>query len=398
MFLRLTTAVCSLGILVGGLQAAAPDTDAILASGKFGEGITALEEHLMQNPKDDSARFGLATVQFVEAVQSLGRKLVAYGPQTRGTAELEAIFGKPSKPEKLLTYPRLREILNEWLQDLTRIEAILAKIDSNDVKLPIHVARVPLNFARDGVQALTLVPLLNTVGQPTPADVVINFDRADVDWMRGYCHLLSAFCEVALAYDAQELFDVFSHRIFAYAETPHKFLKEQPRSKGGWFDFEEIADIFGAIHTIRFPIKEPKRMATALSHIEQTLALSRSMWTFILAEKDNDREWIPGPGQTSVLGVGVTQEMVDHWIIALDETESILKGKKLLPFWRGKLTNGVNLRKVFLEPRNLDMVLWVHGAAATPYLEEGAITRPDTWEKINRVFNGQFLAFGIWFN
>lgn len=398
MFLRLTTAVCSLGILVGGLQAAAPDTDAILASGKFDEGITTLEEHLKQNPKDDSARFGLATVQFVEAVQSLGRKLVVYGPQTRGTAELDAIFGKPSKPEKLLTYPRLREILNEWLLDLTRVEATLAKIESNDVKLPIHVARIPLNFAREGVQALTLVPLLNSLGRDAPADVVIEFDRADVDWMRGYCHLLAAFCEIGLAYDAQELFDVFSHRVFTYAETPHKFLKEQPRRQGGWLDFEEIADIIGAIHMIRFPVKEPKRMEAALGHIEQTLALSRSMWKLILAEKDNDHEWIPGPGQMSVLGVGVTQEMVDHWIIALDETESILKGKKLLPFWRGKLTNGVNLRKAFLEPRTLDLVMWIHGAAATPYLEAGEITRPDTWEQINRVFRGQFLVFGIWFN
>lgn len=390
--------VCLLSILAGQLQAAAPDADAILASGKFADGIKTFEEHLTQNPKDDSARFGLATVQFVDAVQSLGRKLVVYGPQTRGTAELDAIFGNPSKPEKFLTYPRLREIMNEWLQDLTRVEATLAKIESNDVKLPIHVARVPLNFARNGVQALTLVPLLNSLGRESAADVVIHFDRADVDWMRGYCHLLAAFCEVSLAYDAQELFDVFSHRVFAYAETPHRFLKEPPRGKGGWFDFEEIADIVGAIHMIRFPVKEPKRMAAALGHIEQTLALSRSMWKLILAEKDNDHEWIPGPGQASVLGVGVTQDMVDHWVIALDEFEAILKGKKLLPFWRGRLSNGVNLRKVFLEPRTLDLVMWVHGAAATPYLEEGEITRPDTWGQINRVFRGQFLAFGIWFN
>ena len=387
-----------LGFLAGQLRAAAPDTDAILASGKFAEGIKSLEDHLKQNPKDDTARFGLATVQFVESVQSLGRKLVVYGPQTRGTAELDAIFGKPTKPEKLLTYPRLREILNEWLLELNRIEATFAKIESNDVKLPIHVARVPLNFARNGVQALTLVPLLDSVGREAPADVVIAFDRADVDWMRGYCHLLAAFCEIGLAYDAQELFDVFVHRVFAFAETPHKFLKEDQRPQNGWFSFEEIADIIGAIHVIRFPLKEPKRMTAALGHIEQTLTLSRSMWKLILAEKDNDREWIPGPGQTSVLRIGVTQEMVDHWIIALDEAESILKGKKLLPFWRGKLTNGVNLRKVFLEPRTLDLVMWVHGAAATPYLEEGEITRPDTWEQINRVYRGQFLAFGLWFN
>ena len=90
--------------------------------------------------------------------------------------------------------------------------------------------------------------------------------------------------------------------------------------------------------------------------------------------------------------------MVDHWLRALDETEQIVQGKKLLPFWRGKPTRGVNLRKVFLEPRQLDIVLWIQGTAATPYLEEGELTQPDTWQQINRAFGGQFLGFGAWFN
>ena len=90
--------------------------------------------------------------------------------------------------------------------------------------------------------------------------------------------------------------------------------------------------------------------------------------------------------------------MVDNWLKAVDEVELILQGKKLLPFWRGKLTWGVNLRRVFLEPTQLDLVLWIHGSAATPYLEEGDLTRPDTWQQFNQSFGGQLLGFGFYFN
>ena len=122
------------------------------------------------------------------------------------------------------------------------------------------------------------------------------------------------------------------------------------------------------------------------------------MWKRVLAETDNDHEWIPGPKQKGAINIPVTQEMVDNWIVALDEAERILQGKKLLPFWRGKPTRGINLRKVFLEPRPLDIVLWIQGTAATPYLEEGNLTNPDTWQQVNQAFGGQFIGFGFWFN
>jgi len=37
---------------------------------------------------------------------------------------------------------------------------------------------------------------------------------------------------------------------------------------------------------------------------------------------------------------------------------------------------GVNLRRVFTEPREFDLVLWVQGTAAVPYLEAGEVTTP----------------------
>jgi hypothetical protein len=296
----------------------------------------------------------------------------------------------------------LRKINQEWLDDLARIEATLAMITSEEVKLPLHVGRVSMNLGTAETRSLTLLPILQqfrlgTAGRE--ADFVIAFDRADVDWMRGYCHLLSALAEMTLAYDGQELFDISAHRLFQHAQIPHPFLLEPNRPRnGGWFQFEDIADAVSMIHMLRFPLIEPERMEAALMHIEQTMALSREMWERVLAETDNDREWIPSPKQKGAINVPVTQDIVDNWLVALDEAEQIVQGKKLLPFWRGKASRGINLRRVFTEPRQLDIVLWIQGTAASPYLEEGDLSQPDTWQQVNRAFGGQFLGFGIWFN
>ena len=90
--------------------------------------------------------------------------------------------------------------------------------------------------------------------------------------------------------------------------------------------------------------------------------------------------------------------------LALDEFEQILKGKKLLPYWRGKKTTdrGINLRRVFTEPRTFDPILWVQGTAATPYLEKGTLTK-FTNGRFQEQLNGRFggyglIGFGLWFN
>jgi hypothetical protein len=135
---------------------------------------------------------------------------------------------------------------------------------------------------------------------------------------------------------------------------------------------------------------------------------SRASWTRILAESDDDREWIPNPTQTGVIpGVRINREMIDGWHGFLDECENLLTGDKLVPFWRGykerpeealAAGRGVNLRRVFLEPREFDLVLWITGTGATPYLEEGKLADPEVFQRLTRIFGGEFIGFAIWFN
>ena len=107
------------------------------------------------------------------------------------------------------------------------------------------------------------------------------------------------------------------------------------------------------------------------------IALSHESWKFILAETDDDHEWVPNTKQHSVMPNGtVTAEMVKGWFEFLDEAQAILKGEKLIPFWRKGPTSGVNLKRVFTEPRTFDLVLWVQGTAAAPYLKTAHARAP----------------------
>ena len=162
----------------------------------------------------------------------------------------------------------------------------------------------------------------------------------------------------------------------------------------------QIRDLVAMVHLVRLPVVEPARLKSALTHMEAMIVLSRSSWKFILAETDDNLEWVPNPKQGSVVpNVRVTAEMVEGWTGFLDEFEAVLQGKKLAPSWRGKQPKrGINVRRVLIEPRTLDLVLWVQGAAAAPYLEAGEVSLVETWNRFNRSFGGNFIGFALWFN
>ncbi|NBC95729.1 MAG: hypothetical protein GVY27_05165 [Deinococcus-Thermus bacterium] len=171
------------------------------------------------------------------------------------------------------------------------------------------------------------------------------------------------------------------------------------------FDAAVLADAIALIHTIDWPLAEPERLTRALDHLETTVALSRASWTAILAETDDRREWLPNPRQTGIIPsrpggppVAVSEAMIEEWFLLLDEVEAILAGRTLVPYWRVRDGRGVNVRRVLVEPRPFDLILWIQGAAVAPYLEEGTLSRGDTWRRIAGAFGGRFLPFAVWFN
>lgn len=379
-----------------------PLAEKYLLSGQLAEGQRALEAELQKNGSDDQARFGLGVVQFLRAVEHLAQSLHRYGlrsdrGQQMGIPFLRLPVPANEHPEKL-TYAASRKILEELIADLQAADTTLGGVKSAEVKLPLHLVGVRFDLDGNGAPEEPLLTVLSRYmggrdGIRPSEDLLITFDRADVAWLRGYSNLLMAFAEVALAHDGQQLFDHAAHLFFSNVEAKYPFLQDKENDMP-W----DIVDAVALIHLMRLPVCEPARMKTALAHLEQMIVLSRESWKFILAETDDDHEWIPNPKQHAVVGVGVPQEMVDGWLNFLDEAEKILNGKSLIPFWRGHETRGINLKRVFTEPREFDLVLWVQGTAAVPYLEAGSVTDKGVWERLQRVFRGEFIGFALWFN
>ena len=383
------------------------DIEQYLINAQFQPGQEALVAKLQQNENDDNTRFALGVVQLMGAAEKLMQSLYRYGLQQNGITQFFPILRLPvpiNPQPQPVTYNDTRNILQELLNGLTQVKDTLEPIKDNKVKLPLRIGLTRMDFNANGkleenesfwktFSLLTGIQATEKAAQ----NFAIAFDAGDVVWLKGYCNLLSAIGQVVLAYDESKLFDSTAHLIFAKPQTPYGFLANGT-GVFGW-DNIDISDIVAFIHLINFPAVEPERLTLALENLQLVTALSRESWKLILAETDNDREWLPNPRQKAVIpNAVVTQPMIDGWLSFLNETDTLLTGKKLVPFWRKREVRSINLNKVFTQPSEFDLVLWVQGTAAAPYLEFGKQTNADTWRQLLQVFRGQFFQFAAWFN
>jgi hypothetical protein len=408
---RLKQALALPGQAVRSEQQKAPMVESYLLAGKLATGEIDLSAKLKGRPKDDQLRFELGTLQFLRAIEGLGQSLYRYGLRdlsTRGLGiPLTRLPIAPNPAPQVLSYHRLQQIFETFGERLCKAEATLAPITDASVKLPLHFGMIRLDLNGDGHlnedESLWKV----YAGLSGNRDIKIeqakqfsiDFDRGDVHWLRGYCHLLMAICDVYLAHDTSETFARTAHILFAKVESPYKFLSRGKSIHRIGADDIEILDLIALIHLIQWEVVEPQRMASALHHLEAVVAQSKVSWKFIMSETDDLHEWLPNPKQTGVIpNVRVTEKMVSAWSDVMNEAGKLLAGDALIPFWRGDDSRGINLRRVFTEPRTLDLVLWVQGSAAAPYLENGRMTKGTTWTSLQRTFGSQFPGFALWFN
>ena len=390
-----------------------PLVEPYLMTGQLATGETALTEHLTANPDDAQARFGLGTLQFLQAVEGLMQSWHRHGLDSRLASDFGIPFlrlpAPPNRRPQPIGYSEWRAILQQFNTDLAAAEATLAQVQDADVKLPLRFGSIRLDMNNDGLagedeqfwkiyiqynrRAQQLSENLTEAEQAFP----ITFDAGDVHWLRGYCHLLMAMTDALLAHDSQDLFERTAHLFFPQVKTPHTFLLRRQRQQ--YYDNNTFVDFIALIHLSRLDVVEPQRLQSALSHLQTTINQSRLSWDSIEAESDNDREWVPNPSQSSVVPVEVTPEMIAGWRSFLDEADAILAGEKLVPHWRAQGGNrGINVNRIFTAPQTFDLVLWVQGTAATPYLDYGQLTEPEVWQQLWSVFSGNFIGFAIWFN
>ncbi len=391
-----------------------PVEDALL--GKVGNGtltdsVAALTELVDANPGDDRARLALGILTIVKTGEDSAQWLYRFGAgnPTRNASMFvfpmfAAIPGNP-EPEKL-GYEDIDAFFQNWMDDLVEADQILSKINDGGIKLEIDLAKLRLDLNGNGVasdneMAGVAFSILFRGGRPGAEDVpsfVVAADRTDVEWLRAYCQVFLGLGEVHLAHDQRELFERVGHVVFPSTQTPHEYLRGRsvfdPTMTG-----LDVTDLIAFIHLIHFPVDEPERMVRAREHFIRAIGHSRAMWTHALVEEDNDREWLPNPNQDAALsGMKITEDRIKLWHDLLNDSEAALKGQKLVRFWRGDGTKGINLKRVFEEPQAFDLILWIQGSAAIDYLEEGEFTRDFLWRDFEDAFGDRPFQYIFYVN
>jgi hypothetical protein len=415
--MRLALAV-GLLVLSAAPAAGSGRVEKLLHEGKLAEGEKTLAALLQDKPDDEAARFALGIVRFLRSFEKLSASLYEHSARPPLFAFLTDgkldEWAKPHPRPKTLTHAKLYRFIQAWIDDLRQASVELDKVRGKACKLVLRPGRIPVDLSGRGKPASALEVLRNLNGRDHETTkrartLEFAFDRADAAWLCGYCHFLMALGEAVQSLDGKEVVQTHAHLLFSKVDTPYTFLTEEPtpvemlnRGNGDYRPYIDLCTL--SLSLLRLPVKEPARLKKALAHLETMVARSRQMWKWVLEETDDDREWIRGPKQTGALGVKVTQEMVDNWLLVLDEAGALLKGAKLLPFWRGSRKGvGVNLRKTFTHPaKDFNVPGWVQGPAALPYLEKGPVTRladPAVLRKLDRAFGGLgFFGYAFWFN
>jgi hypothetical protein len=387
--------------------------DEFLREGQLQKAHAYFVDVVQKSPDDHVARTAQGLVEFLSAVESLGQANFRYGVLSQHAAAIPlARLPVPLNPEpEIVSYAQVRQVIAEFQQGVLAAEKTLSEVQTGSIQIPLYLGRAKLDLNGDAVLAddETLWRIFAQINRGVEPDqgeeFYISVDGADVHWLRGYCHFLAAICDAVLAYDEQALFERCGQFLFPKIDSPFRVA-----SDGGQGDVAMILDAVAAIHLARFPLEDPQRLASAHGHLLAMIQQSRQCWERANGEMDDDHEWIPNPNQTGVLAIRVPREMVDGWQLVLDELQAILEGKKLIPYWRlyqrdlfgndeiPEAGTGINLKRVFLEPTDFDLVLTIQGSQVEPYLEEGLLSTPQSWEELVRVFRGQFFGFAIWFN
>ncbi|MDP1578040.1 MAG: hypothetical protein Q8L76_14990, partial [Cypionkella sp.] len=140
------------------------------------------------------------------------------------------------------------------------------------------------------------------------------------------------------------------------------------------------------------------RMTSAQQHFLSMIADNRRFWAEVAQETDNAAEWLPNDNQQSALGVTLPPGTKAVWLSVLDDAEALLKGSKLAPYWRQEGAAGVNLAKVFTDPRPADLAGWIQGWAAAPYLEQGQLVSDQNWSAFEQMMGGEAMMLSFYLN
>lgn len=389
-----------------------PLVEKFLLNGNVKEGIQAVVEALASHPEDDQLRFSLGVVQVIRTMEQFSQDICFYGLRQTSKDGLETPFITIAVPSdrkaNSISHQKFQQIIQRVVSGFEDADKTLSQITDENLHLRLHVGLVKLDLDGDGqCGEREMLWRIYQEFHHNPGIVssnansfVINFDRGDVHWLRGYLNLITSFLDMYLAYDTRETFYFVAPALFEKVDDLPTYFTDHKTAYPIESTIFDAADMIAGLHSVHWNVADQTYLEKALIKLDTVISESRTSWKFILEETDDDCEWLPNPRQKAAIpGMAVDDDMVCTWSALMDELERILHGELLVPFWRGNNTGlGINIRRLFLEPTSFDPILWVQGRAMTPYLEKGRLAKSDIWKRMERVFGDQAIDFAVWFN
>ena len=376
------------------------------------DGLAKVEAQLSALPAPtDADTFALGGVQFLRAIEISFQDRWQMGMTDR-TGMLPLLrLPIPDNPAPAKFDPAsIAALFTDASAELAKAKATLVKIpETSDLGQEIALGDlwfdINANGTRDSGEAMSDIIGTEILGgqdesgtapQPLPT---VRFDVADAAWLAAYADLLNAFCDMALAYNPTEPLT----RIIAAHDTMAAMGPVIPDPIFGEMTPYDPAkldgfDLFAVVLATLNQQPDKAHMTAAHDHLLAMVTENRTFWTRVALEKDDAKEWLPNDHQHSAIGVEVPQGIGVAWLALLSDVEAVLKGEKLLPFWRVGPPAGFNLAKFFANPEPIDLAGWVQGWATLPYLEKGTVVTTANSEAFDALAQGQSMLFALYLN
>jgi hypothetical protein len=364
-------------------------------------GLSAAEAYLAdQDPTAESA-FVLGGVRFLSAFESAFQ--VRYA---NFTGELPIVPGMaarlPPNPNASFAPEFFETAMTDVLNHMAAAEQALETATAGEFAIELRLEDFWFDIDADGERdafegLMEIMAEANSRPGVAEFDGAIRFDTADAEWLLAYVHAVSGMAEFALSLDpTPAIRTVYEGRemlasVGAIGETP--FVGD-----------DTVLDTIAAVLLTLQGVPDSVRTRAAHAHFKAMIAHNRIFWEKVEQETDDDREWLPNANQTAAIGLAVTDGTALAWREVLDDIDAILDGELLIPYWRVARrpgsggTVGLNFRRLMENPNDMDIILWIQGTAAAPFLEQGQLADMDAWGQFLSMTPGNSMLYAIWFN
>ena len=391
------------------LATALPATAEAISAEIGTTGLAATESRLAALPTPtDADRFALGGVRFLRTVEGALQLRWQTGLSEQMTMIPFLRLPIPENPDPVAFDPAaIATLFKNVTTGMDAARAPLAEISPN-ADFGVEIAfkdiwfDINSNKTRDeGEDLLTaLGPMImgwawDARDPATPAPI-IRFDGADAAWLSAYTHLLGGLSDMILAYDPTAPITRINDA--RTAMTKLGVIAPDPMFGMGGGASLDAVDYFAMILATLNQTPDKTRMLSAQTHLLAMVEDNRRFWAEVVLETDDDKEWLPKDGQKSSLGIELPPGTGPMWLGVLSDFEALLTGEKLIPFWRIDGPAGVNIARMFTDPRPIDVAAWIQGEGAVPYLETGVLISEQNLTQFDAMMSGETMLFTLYLN